>query len=74
MLNEIDWEAVAARDFCDPQVKEGKQAEFLVYGFFPWHLVRRIGVKSLSIQRRVLRVLTGAAHQPVVKILPDWYF
>lgn len=73
-LNEIDWEAVAARDFRDSQVKEGKQAEFLMYGFFPWHLVQRIGVKSLSIQRRVLRVLTGATHQPVVEVLPDWYF
>ncbi len=31
-LDEVDWAAVVATDFRDPQVKEGKQAEFLVYG------------------------------------------
>jgi hypothetical protein len=73
-LDEVDWEAIAARDFHDPQAKEGKQAEFLVYEFFPWHLVRRIGVQSLSIQRHVLRALARITHRPGVEILPDWYF
>jgi len=73
-LEEIDWMAVAARDFRDAQVKEGKQAEFLVYSFFPWHLVRRIGVRSLPIKKRVLRALTQSRHQPIVEIRPGWYF
>jgi len=73
-LDEVDWAAVAARDFRDPQVKEGKQAEFLVYGFFPWDLVRRIGVQSPSVIRDVLRAITGARHQPDVEIRRDWYF
>lgn len=34
-LGEIDWAAVAATDFRDAQVKEGKQAEFLLNEFFP---------------------------------------
>ena len=28
-LDQIDWEAVAAHDFRAPDIKEGKQAEFL---------------------------------------------
>lgn len=50
-LNEVDWTAVEATDFRDAQIKEGKQAEFLIRDFFPWHLVGRIGVQSTSIPR-----------------------
>jgi ssDNA thymidine ADP-ribosyltransferase, DarT len=73
-LSEVDWEAVAARDFRDRQVKEGKQAEFLVRDHFPWHLVRRIGVASASIRHRVVHAISGSAHQPVVEVRPDWYY
>ena len=48
-LDEIDWAAVAAADFRSSQVKEGKQAEFLLHEFFPWHLVRRIGVMDATV-------------------------
>lgn len=34
-LDEVDWQAVAATDFRDMGVKEGKQAEFLMYDSFP---------------------------------------
>jgi len=73
-LGEVNWAAVAATDFREEQVKEGKQAEFLVREFFPWHLVRRIGVESRSIQSRVLRELSGSEHRPVVEIRRDWYY
>ena len=49
-LNEIDWEAVEARQW--QTCKEEKQAEFLVEHEFPWTLVRHIGVYS-----------EGARHQ-----------
>src|SRR3989442_869282 len=41
-LDELDWRAIAATDFRRPEIKEGKQAEFLVYGRFPFKLVERI--------------------------------
>ncbi len=66
-LDEVDWAAVAARDFRSPEVKEGKQAEFLVHGFFPWQLVERIGVKLAAVQKRVERALVGTEHRP-----PPW--
>lgn len=73
-LSEVDWPAVAATDFRDPKVKEGKQAEFLVQRFVPWGLVERIGVRSTQVQRRALAALASAAHQPPVDVLPQWYF
>lgn len=73
-LHEIDWEAVASTDFRDPVVKEGKQAEFLVHEFFPWWLVRRIGVRSQMIYRRASRALASAQHKPLLEVIPNWYF
>src|SRR5208282_3135915 len=72
-LNEIDWEAVAARDWRAPEVREGKQAEFLMHEQFPWHLVERIGVSAASVHSRVRAVLGGAAR-PVAEIKQDWYY
>ncbi len=34
-LSEIDWAAVESTDFRDAKVKEGKQAEFLMFDVFP---------------------------------------
>lgn len=73
-LGEVDWTAVAATDFREEHVKEGKQAEFLVREFFPWHLVRRIGVQSESIQGRVLRSLSGSGRRLTIEVRRDWYF
>lgn len=73
-LSRIDWEAVAATDFRPAEVKEAKQAEFLVHGSFPWTLVSRIGVRSMSIRQRAMAAIENAKHQPPVEILPAWYY
>jgi len=73
-LDEINWAAVASNDFRSPDVKEGKQAEFLMQQFFPWHLVERIGVHSQPIAPRVAAAMHGAAHRPVLEIKRDWYY
>ncbi|MHB1514032.1 MAG: type II toxin-antitoxin system toxin DNA ADP-ribosyl transferase DarT [Acidiferrobacter sp.] len=67
-LAEIRWAAVAATDFRDSAVKEGKQAEFLMREFFPWSLVRRIGVRSAALQRQVLDILSEGSHQVPVEM------
>ncbi|HUB05845.1 MAG TPA: DUF4433 domain-containing protein [Myxococcales bacterium] len=72
-LHEIDWLAVAAADFRDPAVKEGKQAEFLVHGSFPWALVSQIGVRTTTAQVQAQAAIAGANHAPVV-VRPDWYY
>lgn len=73
-MKDIDWTAVAATDFRSTEVKEGKQAEFLIHGSFPWALVERIGVKSATIKAQAEAAIRGASHRPTVEIRPDWYF
>lgn len=73
-LEEINWAAVAATDFRSPDVKEGKQAEFLVHGSFPWELVRKIGVYSTEIKMRAEASLEHARHRPPVEIFRHWYY
>lgn len=73
-LDEINWGAVGARDFRDPDIKEAKQAEFLLKKKFPWHLVERIGVHSPAIVTRVSQAMQGAAHRPRIEIRREWYY
>jgi hypothetical protein len=73
-LSDLNWEAIREMDFRDPDVKEGKQAEFLLHGAFPWHLVSRIGVISPIIQATVRETLGLAPQIPPVVVLPGWYF
>jgi len=73
-LGEINWPAVAARDFRSEDVKEGKQAEFLVHESFPWNFVERVAVISQGIAQQVVNTLRGAAHRPSVEIRRDWYY
>ncbi len=73
-LDEVDWAAVRTRDFRSPEVKEGKQAEFLIEQCFPWHLVERIGVHSQRIVHRVSEAIPAGAHRPRLEIRREWYY
>lgn len=73
-LDRLDWEAIGARNFRDPDVKERKQSEFLVFGQFPFSLVERVGVRSEAIRLRATTALTGSKPAPSVEVHPEWYF
>jgi len=73
-LEMIDWDAVNETDFRNPQVKEGKQAEFLIHNSCPWHLVEKIGVLNDNIRNQVNGILRNVRHKPVVKIERTWYY
>lgn len=73
-LHELDWSAIAAVDFRSPDVKEGKQAEFLVHDFFPWDLVTRIGVHSIGVKSQADTALSAATHHPKVEVRRGWYY
>lgn len=73
-LHEIDWDAVRAADFRSADVKEGKQAEFLLHNSLPWHLIERIGVFSGPIAQQAANAIHGLAYRPTVEICRDWYF
>lgn len=73
-LGDIDWKSVDASDFRDSDVKEGKQAEFLVDGFFPWDLIELVGVHSPALLDRVRSVVPAPTLRPSVAVRRDWYY
>jgi hypothetical protein len=77
-LEEINWDAVQTNRWSgsgiSSLVAEGKQAELLLEHSFPWHLVERIGVKSLATYHHVAKALTATGHQPLLEIKTDWYY
>ena len=73
-LADLNWDAIAANDWRDYNLKEGKQAEFLMQGFFPWHLVERIGVQSEQIWRSVVGAMSNTTHRPQVQVIREWYY
>lgn len=73
-LHQINWDAVAQDDFRDTETKEGKQAEFLVFDSFPWHLVEKVGVIDAEIAGQAGLAICEASHQPIVNIERTWYF
>nr|WP_298689509.1 DUF4433 domain-containing protein [uncultured Dongia sp.] len=72
-LNQIQWDAVAAYQWAG-QYKEGKQAEFLMETYFPWHLVRRIGVHSAEVAQKVAQAMGRDPHRPIVELRQGWYY
>jgi hypothetical protein len=73
-LDQLNWRAIAETDFRPADVREAKQAEFLVHGSFPLKLVSRIGVYSENTRRQVRDALRGCEHSPLVEVRPDWYY
>jgi len=73
-LKNVNWPAVASTDFRDPVIKEGKQAEFLLWDEFPWQLIEEIGVRNADAMRSVQAAIQAAGHRPPVSVQPAWYY
>jgi ssDNA thymidine ADP-ribosyltransferase, DarT len=73
-LSEIDWDAVRSTDFRDAKIKEGKQAEFLLFNVFPWTLIEKVGTIDPMIASKTQTALAIASHQPIIAVEPSWYF
>ena len=56
------------------EVKEERQAEFLVYDSFPWKSVEKIGVLNQEIADKVLELIKDSPHKPDVKVERSWYY
>jgi ssDNA thymidine ADP-ribosyltransferase, DarT len=70
-LDKLDWNAIRSHDFRDPLTKEGKQAEFLLYGQFPWDLVEKIGVSNANTLDAAKDVVQNDVE---VTVEPTWYY
>jgi hypothetical protein len=73
-LDQINWQAVEATNWRDIIIREGKQAEFLVYESFPWPLVEKIGVLDGVMARQVETALSKMEHKPLVTVEKSWYY
>ncbi|MBT3202062.1 MAG: DUF4433 domain-containing protein [Phycisphaerales bacterium] len=73
-LNEIDWQAVASADFRSTEVREGKQAEFLIHELFPWKLVERIGVIDARAKDQAEEAIGPDIRKSLVNVEPEWYY
>ncbi len=70
----LDWDAIFARDWRDPAVKNRKQAEFLVHDFVPWDALHEVGVIDESVAAIARAALATASHRPSVRVHRDWYY
>lgn len=71
-LGEVPWQVMSRTYWQD--VREERQAEFLVREHFPWSAVCEVAVMSAATASRVQSAISRAAHQPQVTIRPDWYY
>ncbi len=71
-LTDLDWRAIEATEWV--RCKEQKQAEFLVEESFPWRLIQRVCVHSLSAQRLACKAVAAADHRPPVEVESEWYY
>jgi len=74
-FGEVDW-SVMARDQWggDPDLKERRQAEFLVHDFCPWDAFEEVGAGTVAVQKAAQAILATASHRPSVVVRPDWYY
>lgn len=71
-LNEVPWHVMNQQYWTD--VREERQAEFLVYEYFPWTAVLEVATMSAATKAQVQTALLGAPHTPSVTIKPEWYY
>ncbi len=77
-LNQIDWKIMKETYWADT-VEDGdrsrrRQAEFLVYQFFPFELIESIGVINRDMAAQATGLLQELKQKPNVKVVPAWYY
>ena len=74
----MDWDAINSIHWAGPgvdrQVKENKQAEFLIESKVPVDLITTIGVYNLKNQTEVSKILTKYNISSNIMLKKDWYY
>jgi hypothetical protein len=77
-LGKIDWDVVGERywkdTIDDPDKQRKKQAEFLIYKFCPWNLVREVGVYDGNTKISVDSILSKYGKNTPVQVRRQWYY
>lgn len=71
-LDEVAWEVMGLKQWSDK--RELRQAEFLIYEFFPWMAIEEVVVKTPAMEAKVKEILAGSAYQPKVRAIPGWCY
>jgi ssDNA thymidine ADP-ribosyltransferase, DarT len=78
-LSEVNWNVMPLTYWADSDnreqrknIREQRQAEFLVHNSFPWSAIEHIGVKNAAVKARVQALLPSGA--PPVAIQTSWYY
>jgi hypothetical protein len=71
-LSEVPWHVMGLQYWSE--VKEERQAEFLVREFFPWTAVADVAVMTPGAAQCVQSALAAAQHRPAVTIHREWYY
>lgn len=73
-LNELNWDAIRAKYWSKLEIKEAKQAEFLLERSFPSNLIEVCGVQSHRTYELVGEMIQELKLEIPVKLKPDWYY
>jgi hypothetical protein len=71
-LHAVPWDVMNLSYWAE--VKEERQAEFLVHRFFPWTAVTSIAVMTRAIAAHVRHIIENTAHRPPITVEPRWYY
>ena len=58
----------------DSDLKERRQAEFLVHDFCPWNVVEEVAVGNVAAEAAVRAMLATASQSTTVAVRPHWYY
>jgi len=79
-LDKVDWDVVDGRYWADTEAdmdrQRRKQAEFLVYGFCDWSLIKEIVVIDNGVAAKVEAIQQEfpAEQRRTVAVRRDWYY
>lgn len=77
-LSKIDWSIIENWSWKNTQTdndrKRKKQAEFLVYKFFPWELIEKIVLMDNKHWANINHLLRTETHKPDVMVEKKWYY
>ena len=74
-IAEVDWSVMPIQQWGgDSELKEKRQAEFLVHDWCPWNAIVEIGVIDDAVAATVHAALATATHKPNVVVHHDWYY
>jgi hypothetical protein len=75
-LKEVDWSVMPPHTYWgdESDIKEMRQAEFLMHDWFRWDAVHEIGVIDVAMAARVRSLFGQSPQAPAVHVRREWYY